>query len=270
MRLNYSGSTTQPTINQLQPLRSNNDIFNEYSGNLELKPTFTSTFNVSHNGYDFLKDRWMYQSINFNVSSNAITNSRIIDLSTGKTTTTPINTNGNIYLGFWSGIGMKVKKIDTRLNFSPNISYNQFADYLNNVKTVSKTLSAGMNIWASKSKDKKYDLSLSNDFRFNNNRTTQKSSFSTNNLGLNATVYYKKTWSINSDYNYYWREKIREGDESLNNHLWNARLQKTFRNNEFTLYFMVRDILNQNVGINRNFYGYTYNETRNDRLKDTG
>ncbi|MBK6935796.1 MAG: TonB-dependent receptor [Chitinophagaceae bacterium] len=174
LRLNYSGSTTQPTINQLQPLRSNNDIFNEYSGNLELKPTFTSTFNVSHNGYDFLKDRWMYQSINFNVSSNAITNSRIIDLSTGKTTTTPINTNGNIYLGFWSGIGMKVKKIDTRLNFSPNISYNQFADYLNNVKTVSKTLSAGMNIWASKSKDKKYDLSLSNDFRFNNNRTTQK------------------------------------------------------------------------------------------------
>lgn len=267
LRLSYNGSTSQPTINQLQPLRSNNDIFNEYYGNLDLKPTFNSNINVSHNGYDFLKDRWMYQSFNVNIRSNAITNSRVIDLSTGKTITTPINTNGNYNLGFWGGMGMKLKKLDTRVNFSPNISYNQFADYLNNVKTVSKTLSAGMNIWASKSKDKKYDFSLSNDFRFNNNRTTQKSNFSTNNLGFNATIYYKKTWSINSDYNYYWREKIRDGDVSLNNQLWNARLQKTFRNNEFTLYFMVRDILNQNIGVDRNFYGYTYNETRNDRLK---
>ncbi len=267
LRFSYNGNTSQPSINQLQPLRSNNDIFNEYYGNLELKPTFTNTFNISHNGYDFLKDRWMYQSIYLNMSSNAITNSRVIDLSSGKTITTPVNTNGNYSMGLWSGIGMKIKKIDTRLNFSPNLSYNQFADYLNNIKTVSKTLSAGMNIWLSKSKDKKYDLSLNNDFRFNNNKTTQKSSFSTNNFGFNATVYYKKTWSLNSDYNYYWREKIRDGDVSLNNHLWNARLQKTFRNNEFTLYFMVRDILNQNIGINRNFYGYTYNETRNDRLK---
>jgi hypothetical protein len=30
---------------------------------------------------------------------------------------------------------------------------------------------------------------------------------------------------------------------------------------------MIRDILNQNIGIERNFYGNTLSEERNDRLK---
>jgi hypothetical protein len=267
LRFSYNGNTSQPSINQLQPLRSNNDIFNEYYGNLELKPTFTNTFNISHNGYDFLKDRWMYQSIYINMRSNAITNSRVIDLSSGKTITTPINTNGNFNAGIWSGIGMKLKKLDTRLNFNPNLSYNQFADYLNNVKIISKTFSAGLDLYVSKAKDKKYDISFYNDYRFNKNKTTLTSNYSTNSTGLNATIYYKKTWSLKSDYAYHWREKIRDGASSLSNHLWNARLQKTFKSNEFTLYFLVRDILNQNIGIDMSYYGNQYNETRNDRLK---
>jgi hypothetical protein len=49
--------------------------------------------------------------------------------------------------------------------------------------------------------------------------------------------------------------------------LWNARLEKTFKKDEFTAYITVRDILNQNVGITRNFDRNTFNEVRNDRLK---
>ena len=55
IRFNYNGNTTQPTINQLQPLRNNNDYFNQYIGNPDLKPSFTNPFNVSHNSYNFLK-----------------------------------------------------------------------------------------------------------------------------------------------------------------------------------------------------------------------
>ncbi|MBK7435120.1 MAG: hypothetical protein IPI66_15430 [Chitinophagaceae bacterium] len=44
-------------------------------------------------------------------------------------------------------------------------------------------------------------------------------------------------------------------------------MEKTFKKDEFTAYLSVRDILNQNVGISRNFDSNTYNEVRNDRLK---
>ena len=41
----------------------------------------------------------------------------------------------------------------------------------------------------------------------------------------------------------------------------------TFKENEFTAYFLIRDILNQNTGIERNFYGNTSTEVRNQRLR---
>ncbi len=269
-RFNYNGSTKQPSINQLQPLTNNTDYYNQYIGNPDLKPSFTNNFNISHNSYNFIKDRWMYQSINFNQSSNAITNNRIINTDSAKTITQPINTNGNYSFNIWAGGGFKIKKIDTRFNLNPNINYSRFADVINNKTSYSKNMSAGLGINISKSKDKKYDISLNNDFNYNTNKTSQANAtikYYTNTLTADVTIYIHKVWSINTDYQFYARQKTAQFSNNLNNQTWNARLQKTFRNNEFTAFIKVRDILNQNIGIERNFYSNTLSEERNDRLK---
>jgi hypothetical protein len=125
-------------------------------------------------------------------------------------------------------------------------------------------------MWMNKAKEKKYDVSLSNDFNYNTNRTTLNAAvnnFFTNTLSLNATVYYKKVWSVTSDYNFFARQKTIQFQDNLTNHTWNARLQKTFKDNEFTAYVLVRDILNQNIGIDRNFSGFNTTEVTNQRLK---
>ncbi len=270
LRFNYNGNTTQPTINQLQPLRNNNDYFNQYFGNLDLKPSFSNSFSLSHNGYNFLKDRWMYQSLNVSVISNSITNKQTFDRSTGVTSTTPVNTNGNANINLWSGLGFKSKKLDTRFNLGPNLNYSRYTGFLDGRENVSKTLSAGANIWASKVKDKKYDISVNNEYRFNNNKTSLASgsrNFSSNSFSVNSTLYYKKTWSFTSSYEYNWREKIDNTDVNLNNHLLNASLKKTFKNNEFSVFLSARDLLNQNIGIDRNFTNNNFYETRNERLK---
>jgi hypothetical protein len=212
----------------------------------------------------------MYQSFNVRVTSNSITNNRIIDLDSGKTTTQPINTNGNYSMSLWSGIGFKVKKIDTRLNFGPNFRYSRTADVFNSVLTYSKILGAGINMWASKSKEKKYDFSMSNDVSYNSSKTSQSSS-STNYLAYSvsfrAKVYLLKSLSISSDYDLRLRQKTEHLNTNLSNQLWNAGLEKTFKKDEFTVYFLVRDILNKNIGIDRNFNSNTFTETRNDRLQ---
>lgn len=270
LRFNYNGNTTQPTLNQLQPLRDNNDIFNQYIGNPDLEPSFSNNFNLSHNGYNFLKDIWTYQSVNVRTISNSITNNRIIDAGSGKTTTKPVNTNGNISVSFWSGLGFKLKKADLRLNFNPNVNFSKFADVINNQTSFSRTLNTGMQVYISKSKDKKYDLSVSNDFSYNRNTTSQNSTvkqFNTNNTSFSGTVYYKKVWSLSTDYNFFVRQKTEDFQDNLTNSLWNARVQRTFKKDEFTAYVMVRDILNQNIGIDRSFYSNTLSETRNERLK---
>jgi len=270
IRFNYNGNTTQPTINQLQPLRNNNDYFNQYIGNPDLKPSFTNSFNLSHSSYNFLKDFYSYQSLNLRVINNSITNNRIINIDSGKTITQPINTNGNLSINFYSGIGFKVKKIDTRFNIGPSVSYSKYADIVNNLKSFSKTFAPGVSSYISKSKEKKYEVSIQDGFSYNSNTTSQndtKIHYVTNTLSFYGTLYIKKVWSIITDYNFYSRQKTLQFGKLPDNHIWNARLQRTFKDNEFTAYFTVKDILNQNVGIERNFYGNTYSQTINDRVK---
>ncbi len=269
-RFNYNGNTRQPTLNQLQPLRNNNDYFNQYIGNPDLKPSFTNSFNLSHNRYNFLKEIHAYMSLNVRLTSNSITNNRTINIDSGKTITQPINTNGNVSIGLWSGGGFKLKKLGTRVNFNPNISYNKYADVINSNISFTKNLNAGLSVGLWKSKEKKYDISVHNNYTYNSSTTSQndtKIHYYINTLNVNTTVYFDTVWSVISDYQFFSRQKTVQFNSSLNNHIWNARLQRTFKKDEFTAYVMVRDILNQNIGIDRTFSGTTYREVINDRLK---
>jgi hypothetical protein len=80
-------------------------------------------------------------------------------------------------------------------------------------------------------------------------------------------VYYKKVWSISTEYDFYARQKLASQTDNLNVHILNAQLQRTFKKNEYTVYFKVRDIFNQNQGVDRNYYGNTFSEERNQRLQ---
>ena len=270
IRITYNGNTTQPTINQLQPLTNNNDYFNQYLGNPDLKPSFTHSFNISHNSYNFLKDIFTYQSLNIRTTSDAIANNRIINVDSGKTITQPINTNGNLSINFYGGMGFKIKKIDTRIYLGPQFNYNKYADVINSEKSFSNTVTPGINLSIQKQKEKKYDFSVNDEYNYNANTTSQndtKIHYNTNTLSVNATVYYKKVWSLLSDFQYYSRQKTSELDKNLNSNQWGARLQRTFKDNEFTAYISVHDILNSNIGVDRSFYSNTYTQVTNDRLK---
>ena len=270
LRFSYDGNTTQPRIDQLQLLRNNNDFFNQFLGNPLLKPSFRNNFNLSHQTYDFIKDLFFYQDLNFSQISNSITYSRIIDASTGKTISQPVNTNGNYNYAFYGGVGFKLKKADIRVQFSPNLNYNHSTEIINGSNNISKNLSTGIQIYLSKSKDKKYDFSIVNNFSYNSNVTQQyntKINYNTNELNLDATVYLKKVWALKTDFNYFVRQKTPQFQNNLSNQLWNARVQRTFKNNEFTAYFSIRDILNQNTNVQRNFFGNTLSEVSNERLR---
>ncbi|MEO8820110.1 MAG: outer membrane beta-barrel family protein [Ginsengibacter sp.] len=268
VRFYYNGYSNQPTVNQLQPLRNNNDYFNQVIGNPNLKPSFTNNFSIYHQDYNFLKNIYAYQSIYANLTQNAITTNSIVDLDSGKTVSQPVNVNGNYSFTFYGGAGFKVMKIDMRI--SPNISLRRYASIINSVKSYSKTFAPGLSAYLSKTKEKKYDLSLSDEIDYNSNTTTQNNTkihYYTNTLSFYGTIYYKKVWSVITDYSYYYRGKTIQSDKDLKTHIWNSRFQRTFKHDEFTAYFLVRDILNQNVGIERNFYGNTYSQEINDRLK---
>ena len=270
LRIKYNGYNKQPTINQLQPLRNNNNVFNQYIGNPNLKPSFSNNVNITHNGYNFLKNMWNFQSLNVTFNNNAITNNRIINASNGSTISQPINTKGNVNISLWTGVGFKLKKSAINIELSPNANFSRFADVINSLESYSNTTSGGISIGLNKSKADKYDFSLNNDFNYNYNTNAQtktSNTFKSNTMRLNATVYYKKTWSVISEYQFNARQKLINQTESLNNHFVNIQLQKTFNKNEFTVFAKVRDLFNENIGIDRSYYGNTFTEETNQRLK---
>ena len=270
LRFNYQGATRQPTIDQLQPLRNNQDFFNQTLGNPDLKQSFTNSINLSNSSYSILTESHFYQSISFRTTTNLISYNRDIDPESAKTITKPINTNGNFSGSFYFGYGFKIKKIDLQVNLNPSVNYNKSVLSINSKTSNSNTLNSGFSIYLNKSKEKKYELSLSNRFSNNRNSTSlndEIKSFNTNNLDLDIGVYFREKWKLSTDYNLNSRQKTSDFQTNLTNQLWNARLQRTFKKDEFTAYILVRDILNQNIGINRYVYENIIGEERNDRLK---
>ena len=270
LRINYNGATKQPSIDQLQPLRNNQDFFNQFIGNPDLKPSFTHTMNISNNSYSILTETQFYQNISLRTTSNLISYNKIIDPESAQTITKPINTNGNFSGNFYIGYGFKVKKIDLFVNLNPTLNYNRSVSSINNIISNSNTLNSGFSVYLSKTKEKKYEFNLNNYFSNNRNSTSQNDeikSFNTNNLGLDIGVYFREKWKLSTDYNLNTRQKTVDFQDNLTNQLWNARLQRTFKKDEFTAYIMIRDILNQNIGIRRYVYENVIGEEQNSRLK---
>lgn len=269
-RIKYNGSNQQPSIEQLQPLRNNTDFFNQNTGNPDLKPSFINNINITHNGYNFIKNKWFFQSVNINFTQNAITNNRLIDPISGATVSKPINTNGNISAVAWMGLGSKHKKTDIQYQLNTNINYSRFADVINNNLSFAKTTGAGISVSANKSKANKYDFSLSDNLSYNLNRNAQSTgtnTFTTNIINASALIYYKKAWSIGADYEFFAAGKINERVAPVNFHIVDIKLQRTLFNNELTFYAKIKDLLNENTGVDRSYFGNTFSEERNQRLR---
>lgn len=269
LRFNYNGFTSQPTVQQLQPLNNNTNYFYQYIGNPDLKPTFRHNISLSHNTYNFLKERWVYQSISFNLQDDAITNNTRIDLDSNKRIVRPENIDGNYSINGYFGGGFKLKKLKANLDLGPNINYNKNVQIINDEKISSKQLSAGFSVGIRKEKSRKYEIYLGNNIGYSRRTLSSDSNkdyFFTNTLTASAKVYYKKVWSLSSNYNYQWRQKTEQFNDDVNIHLWEARLEKTFHKDEFTAFVSIKDILNQNIEIQRSFNTNTVNEVRNDRL----
>jgi hypothetical protein len=270
LRINYQGATKQPTLDQLQPLRNNQDFFNQTLGNPDLKQSFTNSFNLFNSTYSILTETQFYQSLSYRTTSNLISYSRVIDPESALTISKPINTNGNYSFNLYIGYGFKLKKLDLQVNINPNLNYNKSVNSINLSTNDTKILNSGFSVYLNKSKAKKYDISLSNNFSNSRNATSQNDevkSFNTNNLALDIGVYFREKWKLSTDYNLSSRQKTVDFQDNLTNQLWNARLERTFKNDEFTAYIMVRDILNQNIGIRRYVYENSITEEQNDRLK---
>jgi hypothetical protein len=258
LRFSYSGQTSQPGIDQIQPVRVNTDPLNITIGNPNLKPSFNSNFNIGYNSFKMLSSRALMINGSYSFTMNPIMNNTVRDTTTGKSTYQAVNLTekNNTNYGLNIGYGSAIKALDMNANI--NLSANGSTNYsfLNNELNQTKSYSFSANLNLMKGKESKYNFNLDFSPNYNISQSSLQKQFNDNGWGFSSrpslTVYLPGKIELSSDGEYEFRAKTKSFDEDFSRFIWNASISRKFLKDQ-SLYLTIsaKDILNQNNGFNR-------------------
>jgi hypothetical protein len=270
---NYNGNTTQPTIDQIQPVKVNTDPNNITVGNANLKASFTNSGYFYYNNYKVLTGQSVFMYGYFSLTSDAIVNNTTIDAATAKSTSqyinligkTPYNYNYNV------GISRTIKPVDVNAGISLSTNGNVSYSYTNGQLNMSRsdTYSASLNL--SKYAAKKYSFSASGGPQYTLNEFSLQPNGNNNAAGLNIngyTAYYLPAkFYVASDIRYNYSAATQAFD-AQHKAIWNASINKTFlKEDKLKLTLAVNDLLDQNTNYSRRISGNTINQTNTNGIK---
>jgi hypothetical protein len=271
LRFNYNGSTTAPTLEQLQPIRVNTDPLNIYTGNPNLKQSFRHSFSTGYNSYNVLKEKNVWSNLSLNITQNAFVQSSTID-SLGRRTYQTVNSGGVYSLNFYSDYGFKIKGSKLRFALGPIANMNKNVDLINGVKNTTTTSNYGVSLNVSRYVENKFDFYFGPNFTWNHSRATI-------NSAANADYWQLEGWAqgrfqlprkfeISSDLQIQIRQKDPRFTQNSNFTTWNAAITKRFlKDNAFEVKLGLYDILNENRGYQRNFNSYSFSESYFNTLR---
>jgi hypothetical protein len=272
----YRGTTRQPTINQLQPIRDNTDPLIEYTGNPDLKVGFNHSLSINYNQYKVLKQVYSYTSFSYNIQENAITQFNTIDQATGKRTYYTINVNGNTnwnFGGFWNKGGGMMKAQDKKLNYGFGINANgaKYINFINSQKATTKSYSVSFNLNIGIEVEKKYGFNISPSVGYNSSKSSLLSSNNNNyfTYGGRAEAQITLPWKLefNTNVNADLRQRINAFATNTNLVIWNAGLsKKVFKKDTGKISFIANDILDDNKGFTRTINSTFISDDRFQRI----
>ncbi|UOE48628.1 TonB-dependent receptor family protein [Mucilaginibacter sp. SMC90] len=257
IRISYNGNTTQPNIDQIQPVRINTDPLNIQVGNEGLKPSFTNRYNISYNSYKVISNQYIWISGSYSTTSNPIVSNVTRDTTTGISTYQSSNLKNKSTSNFWvnSYFERKVPGIDINAGFELSGNGNTYYNLSNDVLNETKSYSYSGSIRLSKYKEKKYDAWVSAGPTYTINSSSLNTVLNNNGRGFNANggfnIYLPGKFQIGSDGNYTYNAPTKSFPQDFRRFLLNANISRTFMKDALKATISGNDLLNQNTGYNR-------------------
>lgn len=281
MRLNYWGSTSQPSINQLMPVPDNSDPLYVSVGNMSLVPEFQNRFRMHYNYTDMESFSTYSVMGGFNYTKDDIINASWYDAS-GTQYTVPVNSDrptlgGNVMLMVNSQFGKSGFSLMsfTRGSVTSSLSYtgdnpdattfDEIRDYLVGGRTTSMSLSENLTlVYRNDYIETRLGASASYRKAWYEIASQARADTWDNSVfaEVNATLPWGMEIRTDARYNYYIGYDEGFGEPELT---WNAEISQLFLKKKMTLRFKVYDILNQAKNNYRtttdNYVEDTYNNT---------
>ena len=254
LRLEYTTTTTQPSVTQLQPVVDISDPLNQQMGNPELKRQYNQSLSINYFSASMETRRNFFAFLNFNYTSNPIVTSDSIKAG-GIRYSMPVNAPSGYNLFGSINTGFPVKALKSRVDLSSNISVNKSSSYLNGQLNDVNTLTIGPRLNYSFSVDNKIDLLLSGRYNYNSVKYTLDRSLDNHywqqTYSAELTNYLPWGLIANNQLDYTVNTGRSDGFNT-NVALWNASLSKGIMKNrrgEFKL--SAFDLLDRNIGVTR-------------------
>jgi hypothetical protein len=268
---NYRGSTRQPTIDQLQPIRENTDRLNIFIGNPNLKVAFNNSISLNYNSFQTLKQRYLYLNLGMNIPVNSIVFYNSIDVSRGKQTYMPVNVNGSrsfyLYSSYFRRKGNKKLNYGASLNSSGGTNIN----FVNTQRNATDFFNSDLNLDLSYDNENKMNFSVSPQIGYNTSRSSLQSSYNTAywNYGgqLRGWITLPGKFELSSDCSFNLRQHIAAFAANPNQVNWNAEIShKVLKDKSGKIYFIVNDILQENKGFSRTISSNFISEDRYSKV----
>lgn len=268
--LDYKGTPSAPTLNQLLPINDIQNVQNVIIGNPNLKQEFRNDLKVHFNRINIETGYSLFLGVDFNSTANKIIQSRLIDNNSLAQRTTYINVDGYKSLRFsWSlTVPLKDKKQLLVLTGS--------SDKSNNINEVNEVISKGSNWLGTQQIQYKTTISKKLENQLNLDFNISKSLYPENNfsasmktlrIGANGTYKPIQNLSIGYDLNKTFNSGF-NGISMPSPLLINLYLEQAFlKHNNFNVRLTVLDILNQNASILTDTFANTVSNTHTNRIK---
>jgi hypothetical protein len=266
-RLIYSGTTTQPTVAQLQPVEDISDPQNITKGNPGLKQSYNNNLRISYNSFDPYTMKSFFVFVTAKQTFNAIANNDSINAFGGKRTTYE-NVNGVYNANMNMAIGLPVKMGETKakLNLNTYASYAHNINLLNDKNNNITGINASENASLTYTYKELFDITGGGGINWNLAQYSLQASQNTNYFSYTGNFDFDLylpggfTFETNIDYT---KNTGRSAGYNNSFVLWNAAIAKSFlKNKRGEIRFSTNDILNQNSGLTRNTNGNYVEDTR--------
>lgn len=262
LRVNYRGTTSQPSISQLLNIVDDSDPLNVSMGNPGLKPSFTQNFRLFYNNFVQNHNKGVMTYINFSTTSNSISNKVTYDASTGGRITKPENINGN-----WNvmGVFMFNCSIDStgvwNINTGTNLGYNHYVSYLSLDKSQDSQKNTTQNTTWNERLSLSYrndwlELSLDGTLAYNHakNKLQPNSNLDTWQFSYGPSMTLTAPWgtSLNTSLSCSSRRGYSDASMNTDEFVWNAQLSQGFlKGKPLTVVLQFYDLLHQQSTFSR-------------------
>ncbi|MBC7903775.1 MAG: outer membrane beta-barrel protein, partial [Gemmatimonadaceae bacterium] len=255
LRFFYNAMTRQPSVSQLQPIDDNTDPLNIRRGNPDLQQEYTHRLNANYSSFDPFQKTSFFASLNASLTNDRIVNADFLSAQ-GERITQPVNANGVYTVSGNASWGFAVKKLKSTVNLNTSASAGRNLAFINSQKNNIRSWNGNAQLTWSYNYKEMFDFTAGVSAGYNNVnyslQTNQDSKYWTQQYSFETNFYFPAGFSISSEMDYNTRSVLVEG-YNANYFIWNAGLAKQlFKNKRGELRLHINDILNQNIGVNRN------------------